>query len=163
MQNRVSFVFTEEAVTAFTTAVEALKTAIMSFLITLTKEERKSIAKMEEGSELYVGKALSLIETNSDFKPASVNAAEFRKDFDAYKVLSKLEDLLTPVMTAIVDTKMQCGAEAYSAFRAIYKTVKQAAGEGVTGAKDAFDSLSGRFEGQGNFNKGSIPDNPPAA
>lgn len=161
MANHVSIIFTPEVQTAVKGAMEVLKTNLAPLLITLTKVERKKLSKMNEDSIPYVTDALSFAEKEPKFVPPSVDISEFKLDFDAFTILNEFENNLKPIMTGIEDSKILCGNESYQSYRSIYKTIKQAASEGVAGAKDAAEKLGKRFKGQGNFGKGDGPENPP--
>ncbi|MCL5028777.1 MAG: hypothetical protein M1480_07125 [Bacteroidetes bacterium] len=163
MENRISIVFATAVQTSVKDAINALITNLSPVLINLTKEQRKALSKMAEGSLPFAIDALNYAETEPKFVPASVNVPEFRIDLEAYTVLSEFFTLLKPIMTGIEDTKTLCGAETFKSSRSVYKIIKQAEAEGVPGAKDAAEKLGKRFKGQGGSgNSGGSTDTPTA-
>ena len=158
MENRISLKISPDVDAAIRSAIDALNTNLTPLLISLTKEQRKALSKMDNDSIPFVSDALAYAEKEPKFAPPSVDVPELKIDFAAVTTLHDYETLLNPIMSGIDDAKMLSGYEAYKASRSIYKTLKQAADENVPGAKDAYENLSKRFKGQGNFKKGSSDD-----
>ena len=96
---------------------------------------------MEDDSLPFATDALSYAEKKPKFVPASVDVQEFRIDFNAFTILKEFETLLKPILTGIDDTKTLCGAETYKSARSVYKTIKQAAAEGVNSLISSYTTL----------------------
>ncbi|MBI3416607.1 MAG: hypothetical protein HY043_15045 [Verrucomicrobia bacterium] len=128
--------------------------AKLSFLITLTTDERKQQKKMGPKSRGYLDNCLAAAVNNPNIIPPDFNVGEFGKDV---KLWGDLEECLTGVQqlaSEIEDTQMGVGNEALTAGNEVYAIVKNAA-KRSPGLKPIAEQLGAQFAGQGNRKKGS--------
>ena len=107
---------------AIRAAVETLRQKL-PFLIDLTMEERKAIAKLGDKTQGFVQKAWEIANEHEHLF-AAVFLDEMRKDAQLLDVLSAIELSIQTLAKKLNDTKMQVGAEAYAAARTVYSVTK---------------------------------------
>ena len=111
---------------------------------------------MNDKSLPFVQKALEYTQTNPEFAPPFINLPELKIDVEAVETLTKLERALTQLVSAVEDTAMLSGSEAYITSLAYYNSVKLAARNNIPAAQIIYDDLSKRFDGQ-KGSKNNIP------
>ncbi len=131
--------------------------AKLPFLVNLTNDERKSIAKTGSDSLTFVTKALSGAQANPNIFPGSFDRAAFQRDVDLFAVLTELTTLANQVAEQIDDTRMAVGGEAFRQATQTYDYVKTAA-KTEPGLKGLADELGERFKKGGSG--GSTPTPP---
>ena len=130
-------------------ALEQVQQILAPYVIALTPEQRKTIPKMSDGTEPFVGKVIEYAESNPQFLPPFVDKGEFDKDWEAISGLLPLLRLCTQIQDTLSDTTMLAGSEAYISALSYYNSVKQAAKVNVPDAKAIYEDLCKRFNGQG--------------
>ncbi|HLC16247.1 MAG TPA: hypothetical protein VJL89_08480 [Thermodesulfovibrionia bacterium] len=116
----------------------------MSFLITLTTEEKKSLPKFGDKSIAFVKKAYEIASKNQDFLPRNFDIDEMRKDVELYDQLFSIIQQFSQLMEKLEDTYREVGAEAYLASLIVYNTAK-ISGNDVGGLDSVMDELGKRF------------------
>jgi hypothetical protein len=116
------------------------------YLVALTPDERKTIAKMSDKTLPFVEKVMEYAEINPQFAPMFMNVSEMKIDLEAVAALNPILKLTDQLCDNLNDTVMLSGSEAYIASLAYYNTVKQGAKMNVPDAKAIYDDLSKRFE-----------------
>lgn len=117
-------------------------------MIALDAEDKKMLGKLGEKSISYVDKTVQYSQSNPEFLPAFIDAAEFKKDYDAFSVLNSFLRPLAQIVKNLDDTATLCGSEAVSAANTYYGSVKQGMKMNVPNAKAIYDDLSQRYEAQ---------------
>ncbi len=142
--------------------VDAIKAAIVTinsklpFLISLTKDERKTLYKMGPKSIDFVQDSLRVAQNNTDIIPASFNTPEFAKDVNLAVPLSELALLIAQLNEKLSDTSMAVGSEAMRTSLEVYDYAKTAA-KRKPGLKSVVDELGRRFKEQGIKKKAAEP------
>jgi len=116
----------------------------MPFLISLTLEERKSLAKFGDRSLAFVTKALELAIQRTDILPRNFDVNEFKKDVDLYNQLYSITQPLSLMLEKLNDTQKEVGSEAYSAALIVYQSAKMS-GSDLGGLESVLDDLGKRF------------------
>lgn len=147
-ENRISINLSPADITEINQAIDTLAQKFQPVLIALDSEDKKNMPKLGERSLSYAEKTVQYSQSNSEFLPAYVDAAELKKDFDGYVLLNGFLRKLAQIVKNLDDTATLCGSEAISGVGAYYQSVKQATKMGVPNAKAIYDDLSQRFEGQ---------------
>lgn len=147
-ENRISIDLLPADITAINQAINTLAQKLQPVLLALNEEDKKNIPKLGERSLAYAEKTVQYSQSNPEFLPAYVDAAELKKDFDGYLLLNGFLRQLAQIVKNLDDTATLSGSEAISAVSAYYKSVKYAAAMGVPNAKAIYDDLSQRFEAQ---------------
>ncbi|MFA4921783.1 MAG: hypothetical protein WC611_06630 [Candidatus Neomarinimicrobiota bacterium] len=148
-ENLISVEITPEDKTAIEAAIKVLEEKLMPYLTALTPAQRKSLPKMSDKTAPFVDKVKEYFTTAPEFIPVFVSLAEFNKDYDANTLLTAFLRRLEPVTGGLSDTMLLTGSECYKPSLAYYNSVKQAAKMNVLAAKEIYNELKKRFEGQG--------------
>lgn len=147
-ENRISIELKAADIEAVRAAISTIATTLQPYLIALEAEDKKSLKAIGDKSRPFVEKALQYAESNGEFLPKYTDLAEAQKDFKAFTLLKDLLKPLAQIAANIDDTATLCGDEAHSAANSYYRSVKDAAENGVTDAKPIYDDLKIRFEAQ---------------
>ena len=114
-------------------------------LFNLSPADRMSLVKMGDKTISFVQKALDYAGHNADLVPAYLNLAEARKDLALAADLAELHRRLERLLTAVEDTMMVAGSEAYEAALAYYHSVKGATRSNIPGTEAIISDLSKHF------------------
>lgn len=145
MDNRISFLLSDEEKTDINQAVGTLVNILEPKLMTLTLDERKELPKMGDRTVAFVEKALEYGEEYPQYMPAFIDVAEAKVDFEAVKSLRGYFTQLERITNELDDSMTLAGSEAYSSALSIYKVLKNAASMGEPGAEEAVSELGNRF------------------
>jgi hypothetical protein len=129
----------------------------LQFLVNLTPEERRTLPKMGNATQSFVGKALEIATNNPQFVPPYVDIAAMRKDYELAARLQGIEMQLASLLEKVSDTNMAAGSEAFVTSLTLYSSLKAAAKVNVPGANALATELGERFA------QASAPDSPPPA
>jgi len=80
--------------------------------------------------------------------PPFLDIAEYEKDINAVASIRELLQPIEQISSALSDTMILAGSEAYQASLIFYNTVKVAAKNNIQKAKAIYSDLSGRFPGR---------------
>jgi len=142
-ENRISASLSEADKVEIQEAIATIKSKL-PFLIDLTAEESKSLARMGDKSRAFVSKSLELAKQNSDFLPRSFDIDEMQQDLQLFEDLYPIAIALSQLSELISDTTAVAGSEAYGAARTIYNYAKNS-GMG-SGLDSLVDDLGKRFK-----------------
>jgi hypothetical protein len=156
-ENRISLSLSDADKTAINEAIQKLNTLLAPKLITLSKEDKKRLAKISDDAIPFVEKVAQYAASNPEFVPNFLDAGEFEKDFSAFKDLRGFGRLLTQISQNMDDTSTLAGSEADEFARMFYASVAQAAKLGAPGAQAIYDDLRPRFEAQRSKPKNTPP------
>ena len=121
----------------------------LPFMIGLTAQERKELAKLGDKSIGFDEKIQAYMVTNPEFIPGFVDPAEVRKDrLLRTRFMSFFPDFMT-LAEHMEDTMTILGNEILMADLAYYQSVREASRRGVPGARQIYDDLRARFPGTG--------------
>lgn len=155
----ISSVLSDTDKTAILTKLNDIK-ALLTFLVNLTKDEKRGLQSLSPGNEPFVTKALTYAEANAGLVPPYLNVPEFRKDYNLALALQAILQVSSPLQEGLEDTGAAAGHEAYKAALTFYGAVQQAAQLNVPGADTIADDLAQRFAGQGPSSPPPPPPNP---
>lgn len=147
-ENRVSIEISKADIDAVNQAVQTIASTLQPYLIALEADDKRSLKAIADKSRPFVEKSLQYAETNNEFLPKYTDLQEAQKDFKAYTTLKNFLKPLAQIAANIDDTAVLCGDEAYSAALDYYRSVKNAAENGVTDAKPVYEDLKVRFDSQ---------------
>ena len=146
MENRISINIPEADLKKMREALDTIRTTMEKYVISLTPEQRKRMAKMSDGTESFVTKVMEYAVTDPQFNPAYMEVPELKKDLDAYIQLKPFVTAAVQLQDDLSDTAMLAGSEAYTSSLAYYNAVKMGVRMNVNGAKAIYDDLKKRFE-----------------
>jgi len=112
-QNIISAHITLSQVTDALNTIESLKTQL-PFLIDLSAQERRSLVKMGDQSQVFVNRALEVARTHSDILPRCFDMDEFAADVVLAERLQRLKNALSPLLDMLDDSLLAAGSDAYS-------------------------------------------------
>jgi hypothetical protein len=121
--------------------------ALAPYLTSLSLEQRRFMPKMGDKSLAFVSKAHEMAGQNPALCPSYLNMADFDIDMADAKKLLVFNNSLQQLQQAVDDTSMLAGSEAYKTALVFYNSAKEAANNGVAGAKVLYDELRERFPG----------------
>ncbi|MCE4564254.1 hypothetical protein INQ51_08010 [Maribellus sp. CM-23] len=149
MENKIDFKLPETVVSEALTAVNTALTVLKPYLIALSPAERRSLPKMNDGTQPFVQKCLEYCESDPQFVPPYLSAEGFTDDMDAWSQLMSIFRPVQQLCSNLDDTTMEAGSESYMAALSYYNSVKQAAKMDIPGAKPIYDDLKKRFSENG--------------
>ena len=147
-ENRISISLSQADIEAINQAIATLAEKFQPILIALEADDKKNLAKLGEKSVAFVEKSMQYTESNTEFLPAFIDAAEMKKDFTAFNLLNGFLRPLQQITKNLDDTATLCGSEAILASLAYYNSVRQAVKMSVPNASAIYGDLSQRFEAQ---------------
>ena len=146
MENRISIIIPQADLKKLREALDTIRITMEKYVISLTPEQRKRMAKMSDGTEAFVTKVMDYAVTDPQFNPAYMDVAELKKDLDAYLQLKPFVTAANQLQDDLNDTAVMAGSEAYAAALAYYGAVKMGVRMNVNGAKAIYEDLKKRFE-----------------
>ena len=150
--NRVHATLGKDAVNNILNELKRLETQ-MPMLQNLNNRERNQILPLGDGNLSFVQDAVEMMQRHPDMLPGFVTTEEVAADFELYRELDQISDVLAALQQKITDTRRLAGAEAMQGALIFYRSVRSAANLGVSNSKALYDALKARFEGQGNYSK----------
>ena len=153
--NLISQTLTEAELTAILAAIAAVET-LMPWLIGLIDEQRKGGFKLGAESLPFLIRANQLGHQDSlNFVPKQVTLAENDKDVAFAQQVWQIWSAVLGLERKVHDTFIEVGLEGLQDALSIKATIKQAAKDGIAGAKAADDELKALFK------HGPTPPTPP--
>ncbi len=160
MENQIRFIIPEEVVTLATQRLNEAAEALQPYLIALTPDQRKEMAKMSDKTVPFVEKNLEYCGSAPQFVPPFMDCEALYGDVKVTQQLTPLFRIVKGLSDGLDDTVMSAGSEAYINALNYYNSVKQAAKNNVPVAKSIYDDLSKRFE---KTKKPKVTPTPPVA
>ncbi|GAA3918371.1 hypothetical protein [Hymenobacter algoricola] len=134
-------------------SLNAIKTALAPYLISLTPEERKTMLRMADKTVAFVQKTTEYATNTPTLVPPFVALSELKADVAGLTALMPLHQQLEQLSLDVESTTMVAGSEAYASSLTIYTNIKYLAHNKQPGAQAAFEDLRQRFAGQGREKK----------
>jgi hypothetical protein len=138
----------DEVITNVNNLLQQIEAALQPYIVTLTDEERKTIAKVSDKTVAFVTKVNDYSTTNPQFVPAFMNAGDLAIDVENYQKLNPVLRMVQQIADQVSDTAMVAGSEAYIASLMYYGSVKSADKNKVADARAIYEDLSKRFPGR---------------
>ncbi len=133
--------------------LDAIKTILAPYLISLTPEERKTLPRMADKTVAFVTKTADYAANSPAFVPPFVDPVELTQDVAGVSALTPLRQQLEQLALDTDSTVMVAGSEAYTTALTIYANIKFLAKNKQPGAQAAYEDLKERFAGQGPSKK----------
>jgi len=143
-ENRVSAEISPESLQRILGALATLR-AELPFLITVTPQERREMAKLGDKSVAFDEKCVSYMQTHPDFLPGFVKADELAKDRALRSQMQRFAAEMNALSDAVEDTLSVVGSEIWMADLAYYQNVREGARRGLDGAQGIYEDLRQRF------------------
>jgi hypothetical protein len=123
MENRISTVLAAQAVTNIQAAIATARTNL-PFLVTLTSEERKTMAKGGSKSQGIIQLSLDFAAQNTTALPGDFNTVEYAKDGALHDQLEAISLAIAQLNEDVNDTLMVLNSELYLQSVAVYAFAK---------------------------------------
>ena len=121
---------------------------VLSFLVNLTPDQRKSLRKMGTKRTGYVADVFDAVKTNPDVLAAAFDFAEYEKDKILFDDLSEVSGWLAALAEGVDDTLMALGNELMKQSDSGYDYLKRAAKDNEA-LSTVVDKIGEAFAGQG--------------
>jgi len=121
--NLIDAVLSADRQAAIATHLAALK-ADLSFLISLTAEDRQALPKMGDKTQAFVEKASDVTTRHPEILPGRFNAEGFRHDVELARVLTPILREVRELYAKLDDTVFAASSEAFSAALLVYQYAK---------------------------------------
>lgn len=145
VENRISFAMSAEERTQVDQALASLRSILMPKLLTLSTTDRQELARMGDKTLSFVEKSLEYCRQEPQIYSSLVDVPEFDKDVTGYATLRGIYTQLETITSAVDDSMMLCGSDAYNAALLSYSMLKNASRTNHPGAKEKVAELSNRF------------------
>lgn len=147
-KNMVSATLTDEQKKAVKASFQSINDT-MTFLISLTDDQRKDGLKLGDKTVSFLEKFKMYAGTNPEFLPSYLDLTEFDKDYSLVKDLNEFVKITTQLLHKLEDTYTEAGIEAIAVALVYYNSVKAAAKNGTPGAQAIYEDMKKRFPGGG--------------
>ena len=144
MDNKISLDISPATLTTVSTALGTVKQSL-SFLQSLTPDDRHSLPKMGDKTLAFVKKAYEYAKLNPTLVPSYISVDEMRKDIETVEKLHSVYVLINELESRLDDSMLLAGSEAYMAALSFYTSVKAAAKSNIPASKPIADDLGARF------------------
>ena len=148
--NMISIGFTRQEAETLSQAVGQIQQVMAGKAVALTPAQRQAHGPVEHGMEVWVEKVYQYMRAYPALVPQYVDAAEYKRDFNAHHVLNPLIDQLEVALQLMTDTNKLLGSDLYSMGRAFYKGIQAAAAAGIPHASVICADLEQQFPGPGS-------------
>lgn len=147
MNNRHAQEIPSDVMTEAKAKIGEVINMLAPYTVSLTPDERHELPKMGEKTYSFVSKAYELALQNPQFCPSFLDTGGFSIDFNDAQALRSLLNMAQQLESAIDDTQMASGSEAYQAALIFYNAVKQASLQAIPGARTVYEELRKRYPG----------------
>ena len=155
-QNRLNVTLTPATVTAITTAIAGVAAQLPAG--SLTDEERGSFRAIDVNNKIFVEDVITEMGiSGAGIIPPFLSAAIIQADLTLFEQVDVIESGIINLLRRLSDLKRISGSEGYDNGLAVYKIYEAAAMAGIPGAKESYEKLKQRFEGQGGKAKDTNP------
>lgn len=138
----------DEVISNVANLLNQIETAIQPYVVTLTDEQRRTIAKVSDKTISFATKVNDYCESNAEFVPTYMSANDLSIDVGNYNKLHPVLNIVDQIANQLNDTAMVAGSEAYLAALMYYSSVKTADKNKVANARAIYEDLSKRFPGR---------------
>ena len=157
MPNEFHFDIPAKVLTDVQQHLDAIKTALAPYLLSLTPDERKTMLRMADKTVAFVTKTTDYATGTPAFVPPFVDLAELKQDTAGMAALTPLRQQCEQLALDLDSTVMIAGSEAYGNALTVYGNIKFLAKNNQPGAQAAYDDLSVRFPGSANAGRKPKP------
>lgn len=146
IENKLSPSFSDEEKRAINNAIETLNTLLGPKLVTLTKEERRRLPKIDDHAVPMLEKVAHYVETNPEFVMPYDDTELFKRNHEAFGDLREFLRAIEQIVSGLDDSLAIAGSETDEFARRYYSSVGQAVKAGVPDARTIRDDLRKRYE-----------------
>lgn len=147
-KNQISAELTQENETLVLQYINDAST-VMDFLVELTTDERKRLAKMGRKDLDFVERCLRHATGSPQYLPPYLELEELQKDITLAAKLKNVYKRVNELAVRLIDTIRIADSESLEISRAYYKSVKEAANAGAESAELIYKELSVHYKNRG--------------
>lgn len=151
MTNLISGSISGETEAAILAKIEEIE-ALLPIKIALSKDQKSSMVKMDDGRLPFTQKGLQYGLQDNKVAPPYIDLTEQSNDIGVFQGYSNIRKRLDKLTETVENVRIAAGSDAYSTALVIYRSIQGAAKTGVPGAQAMYDDLKKLFEGQGKSN-----------
>ena len=152
--NKLNLILAEDSVVLINKSINIVKDNIPT--VGLTDEQRASLKSMDVDNKVFVEDVISVMAVNgAGIIPDFIKPEFIKNDLTLSNQLDSILVNLLSAVRLVTDAKRVADDEAYSLALASYKMFEMASLAGIPGAKEAYEKLKPRFDGQGNAGRKS--------
>jgi len=144
-KNEISLNIPSDLKDKISKSIQDLNADLKPILISLTPDQRGTIPKMGDKTLAFVKKTAVYAVSRPQFVPAYLNVEDMKVDIAACEDLLPILAEIETLHSALEDTIMLSGSEAYIAALMYYHSVKTAAKNNIQDAEDIARDLGERF------------------
>jgi len=145
IENRINLEIDQTKRETIETGLAGLKTELLPLLVALSVENKRSLPLVGERLINFIEQAVKSADQNPNLVPPYLKLEDVKVDMEAWKYLNGISRELEHIVSLLNDTAALSGSEAYSSMLSYYNYLKQAAKDGVPGAKPIYDDLKHHF------------------
>lgn len=155
-ENRINRILNETAMTNALAAITNLETELPEG--SLDDAQRDNYRAINVQNKVFTEDVMTEMQNNgTTILPPYLNVGLLKNDFDLFEQLDILESRLVNATRQLSDLKRIAGHEAYTMALSVYKSYDAANQAGIAGAKESYERLSERFNGQGGRDQEELP------
>jgi len=159
IENRINLEIDQTKRETIGTGLAGLKTELLPLLVALTVENKRSLPLVGERLINFIEQAVKSADQNPNLVPPYLKLEDVKVDMEAWKYLNGISRELEHLLSLLNDTAALSGSEAYSSMLSYYNYLKQAAKDGVPGAKPIYDDLKHHFSVAKKINDSNSEEN----
>ncbi|PSN13099.1 hypothetical protein C7271_22895 [filamentous cyanobacterium CCP5] len=120
---KIDVTLSAENVQAVFQAIDAIYLAL-DFLVGLTPEQRREMAKAGRKSQAFIDTALEVAAKHPNLMPGCLDVAAASRDVQLVETLQPIAIALSQLSSLVEDTQRIANSEAYAAARLAYQSIK---------------------------------------
>jgi hypothetical protein len=128
--NQIHATLTAEQMTAISSSIETIRQNL-PFLVDISGEEIRRLAKAGDLSEAFLQKALTIAEQSPEILPRNFAIEEFRSDMALSASLGEISLALKQLLERIGNTSIVARSDAYGHALLVYECSKRNAEQGL--------------------------------
>jgi len=145
IENRINLEIDQAKRETIETGLAGFKTELIPLLVALSADNKRNLPMVGERLINFVEQAIKSADQNPDLIPPYIKLEGVKVDMETWKYMNALSKELEYIVSLLNDTAALSGSEAYSSMLSYYNFLKQAAKDGVPGAKPIYDNLKHHF------------------
>jgi len=145
IENRINLEIDQVKRETIETGLAGFKTELLPLLVALSADNKRNLPMVGERLINFVEQAVKSADQNPNLVPPYIKLEDVKADMEGWKYLNGISKELEHIVSLLNDTTALSGSEAYSSMLTYYNYLKQAAKDGVPGAKPIYDNLKHHF------------------
>ncbi|WP_241314543.1 hypothetical protein [Chryseobacterium arthrosphaerae] len=145
LDNLISVSFSEGDLQTIDKAIQDIQTVLTGKTINLTPDQRQQYGRIAEQNKLFVNKAKTYMEQNTQHVPGFLDKAEFDRDYTAREQIEQRLQLLDSLVEQLSDTKVLLDHDNYHNAISFYRSIRYLSEENVPGTNVIYEGMKQFF------------------